>query len=458
MTPLRTLGVCTHFERRSGGWKAESLVPLIAGMGAALVRQEIDWSQVEREAGVYAIPTVDRDWLDRVRAAGLRIILVLCYGNPVHADPLDPQAYARYAAYMAAELRDYPIAAFELWNEPTNFAILKTHGGAWSGRAPSPWVDRYAEMIAAAAPAIKAADPRARVIINPGECQFAHMVRSHAAALAQVDGVAHHPYPTRFPPETVPWGGPQIRARDGIDAADDDHSFASLWRMTREHSRTGLGRELTVYATEYGYSTYNHHRKPASFAGYSPAVQAAYLVRGVVLGCACGLEALAIYDFMDDGTDRYEAEHNFGLVAHESAGWRPKPAWAALRRLAAGLGAGWRISAEPGVILDCPQVPLPRNQDEWQAPVVEPHLRICSPQLVAFDLDDGGHAAVLWGGGRHPGEWNPPLGDLVFAHPPQGAVEVLDLVSGTEPPAVLRDGRLRDLPVGGEPLLVRWRS
>lgn len=455
---LRGLGVSTHFERRTGGWKAEALIPRIVETGISVVRQEIEWHHIERIPGVYAIPATDRDWLDRARDAGLRVIMVLCYGNPVHADPLDPAAYARYAAWMATELATYPIAAFELWNEPTNFQVMRTHGGPWSGTPPCPWLERYAAMVAAAAGAIKAVSPAMRTIINPGEAQFVHMAQSHPAALAHVDGVSHHPYPSRFPPETIPWGGAQIRARDGVDAADDDHSFRSLWRMTRAHARRCLGREVAVYATEYGYSTYNHHRKPGIFAGHSETAQAAYLVRGTVLALGSGVEALCIYDFMDDGVDRFEAEHNFGLVRHEQRGWQAKPVCAALRRLAGVLGTNWSAVDAPAVSVDCPMLPLPSNADDWQAPVVEPHLRITGPQLQCFAVD-GIQVAILWGGGRYPTEWNHPIGDLVWSDAPAQVLDAIDLVTGDPLPLVRSaDGlRLSDLPFGGNPIAVRWR-
>jgi hypothetical protein len=322
---LKGLGVCTHFERRSAGWKAEKLIPLIRQMGASVVRQEVDWRAAEPERGQLRMPDVSRDWLNRAWDAGLGVILVLCYGNDRYENPLDPQAYARYATFMARECRGKPIMAYEIWNEPTNFEFLRRYGGAWSGKPPCAWLDRYAELMALTAPAIKGADPQAKVIINPGEAQFAHLVEAHPYALAAIDGVSHHPYPMRFPPETAAWGGHQIRERDGIDSADDDHSFLSVWRLTQERCRKHLGRELDLYATEFGYSTYNQHGRPSIFAGYTESAQAAYLVRGIVLNFVAGLRSVCLYDFMDDGVDRHEAEHNFGIVRHEQRGWEPKP-------------------------------------------------------------------------------------------------------------------------------------
>jgi hypothetical protein len=114
------------------------------------------------------------------------------------------------------------------------------------------------------------------------------------------------------------------------------------------------------------------------------------------------------------------------------------------------------------VALDCPMVPLPRNADTWQAPVEEPHLRITAPQLQCFAVG-ADTVAVLWGGGRYPGEWNAPLGDLVWAQRPRRLLAATDLVTGEDFPLATSDAadgtaRLADLPVGGNPILVRWQA
>ena len=461
--PLRGLGVCAHLDRRNQGWKAEDLIPLMRRMGVSLIREGVDWGAVEQTRGSYRVPDVTRDWLERAWDAGMSVILVLCYGNDRYENPLDPEAYARYAAFVAKEFRGKPVLAYEIWNEPTNFGILRAYGGSWSGKAPCPWLDRYAELTALAAPAIKEADPQAKVIVNPGEAQFGHMVQDHPESLAAVDGVSHHPYSMRFPPETAAWGGPQIRQRDGIDSADDDHSFLSIWRITQERCRQRLGRELDLHVTEYGYTTYNAHRKPAIFAGYTETAQAAYLVRGIVLGFAAGLQSFCLYDFMDDGVDPYEAEDHFGMIRHEDRGLEPKPSFHAIRRLAAWLGSDWQYVADPPLRLEVPMKPLPQNQDLWQTPVVEPHLRITAPQMFCFRTG-ADFVTLFWRGGRISGEYNDPLGDLAWTEGGR-TVQVTaaeDLVTGQALAASVQNQegrwRLSDLPVGGHPVAVRWRS
>jgi hypothetical protein len=460
--PLRGLGLCTHFERRDQGWKVEHLLPLARQMGASTLRQEAGlWHRVEPARGQYELPEVEADWLQQATDAGLSVIPVLALGNPVYDNPMDPQAFARYAAFMARTLPGrFNIEAFEIWNEPTNFQFMGHYGGSWSGAEPCLWLEKFAELVALSARAIKDEAPDVPVMISPGEPQFFHMAMRYPESLEHVDAVGVHPYPNRFPPETAVWGGPQIERRDGVSVADDDHSHISLWRRLREHCRQYLGREPKTYANEYGYSTYDHSRKGANAAGYTEQAQAKYLARGLVLALAAGVEVVCVYDFMDDGLDRYELEHNFGLVRHEERGYEPKPAWHALRRVSQALAPAWEHLAAPPARLDVTINPLPCNKDQWQQPPVEPHLRITGPQAHWFIAGDA-WVSFVWRAGRLSGEYNDPLGAIVWDDAPQFAgVEMSDLYTGEALPA--RPSReagclvLPDVPVGGSPVAVRW--
>lgn len=462
----RRIGVCTHFERREIGWKVEHLVPRLLELGVGAVRQEIDWRTVEPVRGQLALPAVARDWVDRVHDAGLGIILLLCYGNPVYEDDLDVDAYARYAAFMARELRGRRIIAYELWNEPTNFEILTRMRGDWSGHGAAPWLERYAALVSAAAAAIRAVDPDATIITNPGEPQAFHLMRRFPEALAGVDGISHHPYPVRLPPETLPLGGGEISAHDGVAVADDDHAFASLFRRTREHAQATLGRELAMYATEMGYSTASSHRKPGWGVGVSERTQACYNVRLLIQALSAGVRTPCIYDLMDDGLDRHDGESNFGLVRNEARGWRPKPSFAAVQRLIIALGPDARPAAVAPATLEVEMRPLSRTF-AWMQEPSEPFIRITGPQIAWFTVD-GGYVCFVWMAGRAGQERMPPYGRLIweFARDRVEVTTMIDLVSGEPLPLVLEDppscgsysmrAILSDIPVADSPVAIRW--
>lgn len=458
---LKGLGVCTHFSRREKGWKVEDLLPLACDMGVSLVRDEIEWSRVETEKGKYQIPEVDQDWLQQVTDAGLGINLILLYGNQLYDNPLDPEAFANYAVFMARTLiGKYNIVALEIWNEPTNFEFKKYYDGSWSGQGDCLWLEKFAELVSITAEKLKKEFPEMPLIVAPGEPQFFHMAMRYPDSLKNIDGIAAHPYPGRFPAETVPWGGKQINKRDGISVADDDHSYLSLWRKTQEHCRKYLGHELALHTTEWGYSTYNHHLKGSNTAGYSESAQAIYIARGLILNMVAGVKTIYIYALMDDGTDRFEQEDNFGIVKHEKLGLAKKPAWASIRRLAEILGADCTFVKDAPPILETEINALPYNDDLWQHPVREPHLCITDPQFFNFaagkDL-----VSFLWLGGRINGEYQSPVGQIVWHNAPEFKnIEICDIFTGEKLPlqTITENGNLniKEVPVGNNPIAIRW--
>ncbi|HCE46330.1 MAG TPA: hypothetical protein DET40_22520 [Lentisphaeria bacterium] len=458
---LPGLGICTHFGRRDQGWKAEHLVPLAKEMGVSLVRDEIEWHSVEKEKGKYEISQANHDWLKKVSDAGMGINFVLLYGNSIYENPLDPKAFANFAKFMAEELvGKYNIVSFEIWNEPTNFQFLKQYGGPWSGKEPCLWLEKFAELVAGTASVLKKTVPQIPLIAAPGDPQFFHMAMRYPESLKDIDAVASHPYPSRFPPETVPWGGLQIHERDGISVADDDHSYFSLWRRTQEQCRKYLGRELALHATEWGYSTYDHHRKGHNMAGYSESAQAMYLARGIILTMAAGVESIYLYDFMDDGMNRYELEDNFGMVRHEARCYEKKPSWHTLRRLSEMLSPEWSKVASPPAKLNVEINPLPYNSDLWQHPVKEPYLCINAPQFHWFKVGRD-MVSFVWRGGRISGEYRDPVGCIEWDNAPDfRRIEMFDLYSGQMLPVnpLVEKGKLilPEVPVGGSPAAIRW--
>ncbi len=458
---LRGLGICTHFSRRERGWKAEHLIPLAKEMGVSLIRDEIEWHNVEKEKGKYQISPENCDWLKRASDAGLGINFILLYGNSIYENPLDPEAFAKFAKFMANELvGKYNIVNFEIWNEPTNFQFLKHYGGSWSGREPCPWLAKFAELVETTAAVLKKEVPQIPLMVAPGDPQFFYMAERFPRSLKDIDAYASHPYPSRFPPETVPWGGTQIHERDGVSVADDDHSYLSLWSRAREICRKHLGRELSMHATEWGYSTYDHHRKGHNMAGYSEQAQALYIARGVILSFAAGLESIYLYDFMDDGLNRYELEDNFGMVRNEARNYERKPSWSILRRLSEILSPDWRPVAEAPARLNTEINPLPYNNDLWQHPVKEPYLCIESPQIYWFKVGKD-VVSFVWKSGRISGEYREPSGSIEWIDAPEfRRIEIIDLNTGLPISATptIHDGKLilPEIPVGGSPVAIRW--
>jgi hypothetical protein len=202
--------------------------PLLLQSGVKLNRvgqwgDKTDWATVEKTKGVYHIdPEVDSA-IDESTKAGVDILMTLDYGNNLYQQIKDPQefgptwhrghpflqcapttpeaveAFARYCAFMAGHFRGR-VKYFEIWNEENGWFF-----DAWAAGARLDMVRAYGRALAAAAKAIKAANPDALVVFGgtAGASLDYPRIALDEGAGANVDVFAFHPYghPT---PEGVP--------------------------------------------------------------------------------------------------------------------------------------------------------------------------------------------------------------------------------------------------------------
>ncbi len=312
------IGICTHFSQN---WAVAELMPLIAQSGAGWIRDDLNWADLERKPGNYQIPLKTKGWIQTARQLGLKIDLILAYGNPAYADRYDTDAYAKAAGWLARAVAN-DVQAIEILNEPNNFGFRDLYKGAWNGNEPkgavSPYLRKYVELLNAAAKQIKIANPHMLVIGlgTPAPASF----RMMALGLApEVDGLTDHPYGGRLP-ELVPYAASaDILQRDGIATADAAGTFASQVSMFRAQARK-WGATEKLWHTEWGYAT--EPPKPDK-PGMSDENQATYILRRLLESEAAGVEHTFIYDFKDDG-------EKFGLVRNDRS---PKPSYFALQRV-----------------------------------------------------------------------------------------------------------------------------
>jgi hypothetical protein len=318
-------------------------MPLIARSGVGWIRDELGWAALEPTPGKYQIPLKTRVWIGAARRAGLKILLILGYGNPAYPDHYDTAAYAKAAGWLARELAGN-IDAIEILNEPNNFGFRTTFGGAWNGKesnnAVSAYVRKYVEILNAATKEIKLANPQMTVIGlgAPPPASF----RMIALGLApEVDGLTDHPYSNRNQiPELIPYGAtPLMLLRDGIATADVQGTFASQVSMFRAQAKN-FGSTQKLWHTEWGYSTVEAKPEKRQQA-LSQETQAVYILRRILQSDGIGVEHTFIYDFKDDGTDPYSDYENLGLIKSDRS---PKASYFAVQRLTRLL-AGMPISA-----------------------------------------------------------------------------------------------------------------
>ena len=232
-------------------------------MGVQNVRILIPWGVVEPVQGLYNWSTVDYI----VNAANQRNMGVLGVlnstptwsevpGQPAFAGaPTSPQAYGDFAGQVAQRYAG-KISAYEIWNEPN----------VYSSWLPKPDPAVYTQLLQAAYPAIKAADPNATVIggvlmstvgdggnlaYNP----VSYLQQMYAdGAQGNFDALSFHPYHYTLP---FSQGGPY----------GDASAINQMSLMHQLMIDNGDGTKL-IWASEYG--------EPTS-AGATEAMQSSFI-------------------------------------------------------------------------------------------------------------------------------------------------------------------------------------
>ena len=93
----------------------------------------------------------------QAHADGMSVIFVLLGDAGGGLTPPDPTDFATYAHNFAANMAGTGVAAYEIWNEEDETMF-------WAG---TPNAAQYAAVVRAAYPAIKSADPGAKVLLGP---------------------------------------------------------------------------------------------------------------------------------------------------------------------------------------------------------------------------------------------------------------------------------------------------
>ena len=314
--PCSWLGTGIH---GSHGWAHGDLrfIDIFNAVGIGVVREEFHWAGVEKKRGEYVVSQRIEDFVNRLNERGVRLNLLLSYGNPIYDNPLDPAAYAAWAAFMAGHFRGR-VNSFEIWNEPANFAFRKHYGGQRYGEAP--WIGKFVELSLAAGAAIREVQPEAIIAVCAEDYwpTLKQMIEEGIGPAGNVLSI--HPYCHGQPrPEREMFlkdNGKELRA------------------LSRKH-----GGPERVIITEVGWATYDGDMEYLGIAGGYPRSsyvhQAQYIIRMYLSSRVAGADYALQYDFKNDGPNRSYTEHNFGLV-HED--YTPKPSITAIAFLTRLLG------------------------------------------------------------------------------------------------------------------------
>lgn len=290
-------------------------VDAVAATTATWLRVPVEWRAIESTRGEY-----DWGYLDNIvnsaRVRNLRILATVGY-TPVWARPQGPGSFlwtvppanpADFAAFLRLVVERYGdrISAWQIWNEPN----LPLFFGFTDNKAA-----RYAELVKAVYPAIKAAQPNSTVVLaglsrmGGGDSPPNFLNQLYANGIKGFfDAAAAHPYV--FP--------------SGL-GADPENAWSDVGRMHDVMTANGDGGKK-IWMTELGAPTSDDGD------GVSQQEQSEQItdVLGVIAGTPYAGPAF-IYSIRDlDSGQRGNREANFGALL--TSDYRPKVTASVLAR------------------------------------------------------------------------------------------------------------------------------
>lgn len=301
------VGTNIHFVRGN-----EKDLDLIAAAGIRVVRVDFKWDETERYKGVYDWSAYD-ELASNLAKRGIRPMFILDYSNALHEEtesklwmylwlywevmsPRRPEsvaAFSKWAAAAAQHFNKYHVI-WEIWNEPNI--------GFWK---PKPNVDDYSRLALSACSAIHAAVPDATVVAPASSGLPWEFLETFfkSGALKCLDAVSVHPYREAIP-ET---------------AAND---YVRLRKLVDQYTPPDRKQPIPILNGEWGYASVLRGRTQTDQADFAVRIQLVDLMNNIPLSLW--------YDWKNDGPDRTNHEHNFGMV---EADLTPKHAYIALKTL-----------------------------------------------------------------------------------------------------------------------------
>lgn len=316
------IGVATHLMNKNGS--SAKALQMLEEAGVDSVRDDAYWSIAERRRGQLHIDPAWLAYLGKAQEHNLRPLLVLGYGNPNYANYAKPrsapikEAFGNYVNFVSRELAA-SVNFYEIWNE-------------WDQENPvdTTLAQDYSQLIEETASRLHLQDKPMTILAGAVTSQgmdlgFAERL-VEAGLLNHVDGLSLHPY---------------------VHCRQEERHTPERWiawlRWLDTDLRALAARPVPLYLTEMGWPS------NSGKCGQTEQTQAAYLARSFFLAQTLpDIKGLWWYDVLDDGSDRRDPEHNFGLLNQDLTA---KPSYLTLKAISPFLH-DYRYDAEKSRELD----------------------------------------------------------------------------------------------------------
>ena len=315
--------------------------------GANIVRVDLGWAELEASGkgqwSQWALGRTD-NVVAQAQARGIKVLFTLwqtpCWASSAPSElkqscsgawwdrgveryaPTRPSDYADALAFLVRRYGSR-VAAWEIWNEPNSDDFLHA----------ADRVSTYANLVKAAYPAAKAADPTAKIIAGSlmwADYSFTEKLFQHGIK-GYFDAYSIHPY---------------SEDRSPLDPQDQWINVSFLRGVPAVRDvQLRYGDTKPLWLTEYGWSTSTVRNAEPWVNGVDESVQAQYVGEAITqLPKWPYVEAAILYGLLDMGSDRTDRNSNFGLLRQD---FTPKPAFAAFRTAAAAVATAPAPTAAP---------------------------------------------------------------------------------------------------------------
>ncbi len=306
-------GVGTHFGQN---WSPE-LIPLLSKLGVKNIRDEIYWDAVETAKGEYTFLDKHEVFMERLKESAIKPFIIFSYTNKFYdqgSTPYSDEGREGFANYGAALLEKY--GSQMDWVEVYNEFNHPGAGNIGNGQANSK-AEYYYKLLKKTYEAVKTYDPTVEVIGPATSGVPLPWLEKlfQLGGLSYMDAVSIHPY--RFP--LAPESG-----------------TAELQQLQDLIKTYNAGQAKPIWMSEMGWPTFE------DYSGIDEKTQAAFLIRSTVLALANGVEKYFWYDFMNDGVNPLNKEHNFGIIRNASSQLgknAPKPAYVSMATMTRALSS-----------------------------------------------------------------------------------------------------------------------
>lgn len=292
------LGIGGHPEGFRGS--AEKYVSLLKQYNISSLRTDYLWREVEITKGVYNPANNKTESVINLSfKQGVSALLILGYGNELYGTGKprtkdEILAYSSYAAWTAEHFKGRGYI-YEIWNEWPH----RTNKDSSSTNIDSAM--SYLALVKYASLAIKKVDPTAKVIaggfnpIDGLEKEWGRYLVKYGI-LNYVDGLSIHPY-----------------AYSSKKLASPTTNLSIVRNFHDVLISTNKGfKEIPLYITEIGYPTYRG--KPQFTEDDVESYATQYLE---IAGSMPFVKGVWWYDLKDDGNDKNNKEHNFGILKND---------------------------------------------------------------------------------------------------------------------------------------------